>query len=252
MKSHEAFSACGLHRHLIARPKTAASTEGPIDSMHTRTEMYSRLADKSPRSPLSPRSVDLVPSPTEAVPDPNEIANLLRIKGHHTPTYDAISRESTPCVVADAKQWIHRIEALQESITCLSATFVHEEWRQKNIFDSRYWEIEADFWESYYHDSFINEKRQRGQNLQEEDLLKNQQAQHDLYFFQHTSQFDWLSTYTQFTSKTSTIPQHEIHRLVFDTIYHRHRARHWQGLCEKRDRVLLFQSRDYEIGERIS
>jgi len=30
--------------------------------------------------------------------------------------------------------------------------------------------------------------------------------------------FDWLSTYTPLTWKTSAIPQDEIHKLVFDTI----------------------------------
>jgi hypothetical protein len=33
-----------------------------------------------------------------------EIASLLSIKGHHTPTYDHISRESTLDIVAGAKQ----------------------------------------------------------------------------------------------------------------------------------------------------
>jgi Niemann-Pick C1 protein len=41
---------------------------------------------------------------SSAVPDHNEIASLLSIKGHHTPTYDHISRESTLDIVAGAKQ----------------------------------------------------------------------------------------------------------------------------------------------------
>ncbi|KAF8862777.1 hypothetical protein BDZ45DRAFT_798951 [Acephala macrosclerotiorum] len=191
--------------------------------------MDSKIADTLPR-----RSVDSVSSPAEAVLDPDEIACLLELKGHDPRTHDATfnSRGSTPLVVPDAKHWIQQIEYLQKS-SYLSATFVLEEWRQKNIIDDQYWKIEADHWESYYHDSF-HEKCKRGQNWQKEDLPQSQQAQHNLSFFQHTSQFEWLSTYTQLTSKTSAIPQDEIHKSVFDTIYHCHRARYWQSLCEKR------------------
>jgi len=167
------------------------------------------------------------------MPDPDDIANLLDIKGHHTPTYDASSRESTPYVVAGAKQWIDRIEALQESISGLSPMFVHEEWRQKNVVDNRYWQIEADYWESCY-DNSSNEKCQRGQRWREGDLLRTQQAQHNICFFGDTSQFDWLSTYTQLISKTSPTQQDEIHKLVFNAIYHHHRASYWQDLCKKR------------------
>jgi hypothetical protein len=195
--------------------------------------MFSRPANESLLRPLSPQSVDSIPSAAGALPDPNEIANLLSIKGHHTPTYDAASRESTPFVVADEKQWIHRNEALQKSISSRSTTFVYEEWRQKNILDNRYWQIEADYYESCYNDNF-SEKCQQGQSWQERDLLRTQQAQHNICFFEHANQFDWLSRYTQLATKRSATPQDEIYKLVFDTIYHYHRARYWQDLCEKR------------------
>lgn len=196
--------------------------------------MDSKIADTPPR-----RSVDSVSSPAKAVLDPDEIAHLLELKGHNPRTYDATnSRSSTPLVIPDAKHWIQRIEYLQKS-SYLSATFALEEWRQKNIFDDRYWKIEADHWESYYHDSF-HEKCQRGQNWQK-DLPQNQQAQHNFSFFQHAGQFEWLSTYTQLISKASDIPQDEIHKSVFGTIYYCHRARYWQSLCEKRGYI---QSRE--------
>lgn len=72
---------------------------------------------------------------------------------------------------------------------------------------------------------------------QEEDLFRNQQAQHDFCFFRDVSQLNWLPTYTrltEITAKPSPAAQDESPRLVFETTYHCYRARYWADLCQKR------------------
>lgn len=69
--------------------------------------------------------------------------------------------------------------------------------------------------------------------LVEGDLLKTQQAQHNICFFEHTSLVDWLLKYIGLTSKVSVTLQDEINKLNFDMTYHHHHlAGYEQDLCE--------------------
>ncbi|PVH71245.1 hypothetical protein DL98DRAFT_660728, partial [Cadophora sp. DSE1049] len=155
-----------------------------------------------------------------------------------TPTYDVTSRDSTPDVMINAKQWIERIEGLQKSINYLDNTFRHEEWRQNNILDGRYWRIEADYWESCYANS-LNDEYKPDRSWQEEDHLRNQQAQSNICFFRDISQFNWLSIYTQLTTKPSAVAEDKSPGLVFDITYHCHRASYWANLHEERGNTLV-------------
>ncbi|KAH6692148.1 hypothetical protein BKA61DRAFT_282873 [Leptodontidium sp. MPI-SDFR-AT-0119] len=138
-----------------------------------------------------------------------------------------------PEVMITARQWIERIEDLQESIHYLDNTFGYEEWRQNNIVDGRYWRIEADYWESCYASSVSNEQ-QPNCSWQEEDHVKPQQGQHNICFFRDIGRFNWLSTYSQHMTKPLAVARSEVPRLVFDITYHCHRASYWSNLCEER------------------
>lgn len=179
-------------------------------------------------------SVNLSPriSPRGAIaqiPDPNELTELLMTKGQQTPTYDFISRDSTPRVMINVEQWIERVKGLVESINNLDDTFRLEEWRQNNILDGQYWQIEADYWQSCYANS-LNDEFRPDRSWHEENLLRNQQA--NICFFRDISQFNWLAIYTQFIAQPSAARDNSP-GLVFDLKYQCHRASYWANLHEE-------------------
>jgi hypothetical protein len=109
------------------------------------------LSSQSPKSNISgvEGTLDLV-----------GVANRLE-KKCLTPTYNTpSSRESTPYVTIDAKGFIVEIESLRNRITTQKDTFTYGEWRRENIIDTRYWQIEADYFESCCRDHLIRGREQ--------------------------------------------------------------------------------------------
>ena len=157
----------------------------------------------------SPRlSVD---SAAECGPNADDLADLL-LDNRYKLAY--VFREETPYMTVDAANFRDGVKSKQESIRNINASFNHEAWRD-NIANMEYWEIEAGYWESC-----VSDQNRQG--------VKHQHLE---CFFKEVAQLDWRELCSRLVLKQLT---DDIGSQVLNIIYHRHRSRYWERLCNKR------------------